>query len=101
MYMLNVAAIAKYESDMLVHEERLHKNNKYQYQTNVNNLIGTLRGKFANAVFFATEEERNKIIEDIIQKIKRAVVPINRDKSKVRRGKIRRAKFHHNRKSNL
>ena len=101
MYMLNVAAIAKYESDMLIKEERLHKSNKYQYQTNVNNLIGTLRSKFANAVFFATEEERNKIIQDIIQKIKRAVVPIDRDRSKVRRGKIRTAKFHHNRKSNL
>mgnify|MGYP002624606717 CR=1 FL=1 len=101
MYMVNIAAVAKYESDILVHEERAHKNNKYQYQTNVNNLIGTLRGKFANAVFFATEEERNKIIQDIIQKIKRAVVPTNRDSSKVRRGKKRITKYHHNRKSNL
>ncbi len=70
MYMVNIAAVAKYESDILVHEERAHKNNKYQYQTNVNNLIGTLRGKFANAVFFATEEERNKIIQDLMQHIR-------------------------------
>ncbi|MBR0080429.1 MAG: hypothetical protein IJP69_08670, partial [Synergistaceae bacterium] len=59
-----------------------HKSNKYQYQTNVNNLIGTLRSKFANAVFFATEEERNKIIQDIIQKIKRAVAGQTHERSK-------------------
>ena len=60
MYMLNIAAVAKYEADIMVKEERAGKDNKYQYQTNVNHLIGTLRGKFANAVFFATDEERKK-----------------------------------------
>lgn len=101
MYMLNIAAIAKYESDTLVQNERSEKNNKYQYQTNVNHMIGVLRGRFAKAVFFETEERKIKIIRDILQKIKRTVVPTNRDASKVERRNGRNAKFHHNKKHNL
>ena len=59
-------------------------------------MIGVLRGRFAKAVFFETEERKIKIIRDILQKIKRTVVPTNRDASKVERRNGRNAKFHHN-----
>ena len=101
MYMLNIAAVAKHESDTIIQKERAGKNNKYQYQTNVNHLIGTLRERFANAVFFETEEEKAETIQYVFQQIKRAVVPINRNNSRAQRGDSRKVKFHHNKKSNL
>ena len=43
MYLANMAAIVKNEADQKIKDARKEKKNKYEYQANVNILIGSLR----------------------------------------------------------
>ena len=49
MHLLNMAAVAKHEADVLIKRECIGKNNKYEYQANVNTVIGSLRNRLADA----------------------------------------------------
>ena len=51
MFLANMVSLAKYEDDKEVKNARLNKDNKYEYQTNINTIIGSLRDKLAEAVF--------------------------------------------------
>ncbi len=53
-----MAAIAKNEADEKIEIERADKDNKYEYQANVNTLIGSLRGKLADAIFSRNQANR-------------------------------------------
>ena len=74
--------------------------NKYQYQTNVNNAIASLRNRFADAVFCPDPSLRATRVDAIINAIAASVVPERPDRS-VPRKKARKTKYHHNKKSNL
>ena len=102
MFLANIAAIAKYEADQKIKEQRAEKNNKYEYQANVNTLIGSLRERFAMAVFSKNPMQRIKKLERILAEIQRSVVPIRPyDGSTPRYENTRKSKFHHNKRSNL
>ena len=100
MLLANVASVAKAEADGKVQEKREGKENKYQYQTNVNNAIASLRNRFADAVFCPDPALRAARVDAIIQEIAASVVPIRPDRN-VSRKKARKAKYHHNKKSNV
>ena len=51
MLLSNIASVAKAESDDIIQWKRFGKSNKYQYQTNINVVIASLRNRFALAVF--------------------------------------------------
>lgn len=102
MYLANVAAIAKNEADVKIKETREGKDNKYEYQANVNTLIGSLRDKLADAVFSRNPAHRQKKLERIMAEIQRSVVPIRPDDGLTPRYENpRKAKYHHNKRSNL
>lgn len=65
MYLANIAAIAKYDADQKIKEQRADKNNKYEYQANVNTLIGSLRERFAVAVFSKNPLQRTYKVESL------------------------------------
>ena len=102
MYLANMAAIAKNEADEKIKEERLDKDNKYEYQTNVNTLIGSMRDRLADAVFTRNPAQRQKKLERIILEIQKSVVPIRPDDGNTPRlENPRKVKYHHNKRSNL
>ena len=102
MYLANMAAIAKNEADEKIKEERLDKDNKYEYQTNVNTLIGSMRDRLADAVFTRNPAQRQKKLERIILEIQKSVVPIRPDDGNTPRlENTRKVKYHHNKRSNL
>ena len=102
IYLANMAAIAKNEADEKIKEERLDKDNKYEYQTNVNTLIGSMRDRFADAVFTRNPAQRQKKLERIILEIQKSVVPIRPDDGNTPRlENTRKVKYHHNKRSNL
>ena len=102
MYLANMAAIAKNEADMKIREDREDKENKYEYQANVNTLIGSLRDKLADAVFSRNPLHRQRKLDRIMLEIQKYVVPIRPDDgSTPRYENPRNAKFHHNKSSNL
>ena len=100
MLLANVASVAKTEADGKVQKKREGKTNKYQYQTNVNNAIASLRNRFANAVFCPDPSLRASRVDAIIREIAASVVPKRPDRN-VPRKKARKAKYHHNKKSNV
>ena len=89
--------IAKNEADEKIKKERLDKNNKYDYQANVNTLIGSLRDRLADAVFSRNPVQRQKKLERIILEIRKSVVPIRPDDGNTPRlENPRKTKYHHN-----
>ena len=102
MYLANMAAIAKNEADEKIKEQRLDKDNKYEYQANVNTLIGSMRDRLADAVFTRNPNQRQKKLERIILEIQKSVVPIRPDDGNTPRlENPRKVKYHHNKRSNL
>lgn len=102
MYLANMAAIAKNEADAKIKADREDKDNKYEYQVNVNTLIGSFRDKLADAVFSRNPGQREKILKRIIQEIRKSVVPIRPDDGNTTRYENpRKSNFHHNKRSNL
>lgn len=100
MLLANVASVAKAESDGKAQAKRRGKTNKYQYQTNVNNAIASLRNRFADAVFCPDPSLRATRVDAIICEIAASAVPQRPDRN-VPRNKARKAKYHHNKKSNV
>lgn len=102
MYLANMAAIAKNEADAKIKEERADKDNKYDYQANVNTLIGSLRDKLADAIFSRNPAQRQKKLERIMLEIQRSVVPIRPDDGNTPRYEYpRKSSHHHNKRRNL
>ena len=100
MLLANAASVAKAEADGKVQTKRAGKANQYQYQTNVNNAIASLRNRFADAVFCPDPSLRATRVEAIIREIAASAVPRRPDRN-VPRKKARKAKYHHNKKSNV
>ena len=100
MLLANVVSVAKAESDGKIQTKRVGKTNQYQYQTNVNNAIASLRNRFADAVFCPDPSLRAMRVDAIIREIAASVVPQRPDRN-VPRKKARKAKYHHNKKSNV
>ena len=100
MLLANVASVAKAESAGKVQAKREGKTNKDPYQTNVNNAIASLRNRFADAVFCPDPSLRATRVEAIIREIAASAVPRRPDRN-VPRKKARKAKYHHNKKSNV
>ena len=73
------------------------KNNKYEYQANVNTLIGSLRERLADAVFASDPNLRLKKLDRVMLEIQRSDVPIRPDDGSTPRFQYpRKSKFHHN-----
>ena len=100
MLLANVASIAKSESDEIIQLKRAGKDNKYEYQSNINLVIATLRNRFADAVFSKNPLVRKIRINRIIAEIAHSAVPVKPDRV-VPRKNARDVKFHHNKKSNV
>ncbi len=102
MYLANMAAIAKNEADEKIKSERADKDNKYEYQANVNTLIGSLRDKLADAIFSRNPAHRQKKLERIMLEIQKSVVPMRPDDGSTPRYEHpRKSSHHHNKRRNL
>lgn len=102
LYLANMVAIAKNEADEKIKVEWEDKDNKYEYQANVNTIIGSFRDALADAVFSRNPNQRVKKLKRIMLEIQHSVVPIRPDDgSTPRYENPRKSKFHHNKKSNL
>ncbi len=100
MYLTNMVAIFKDEADEEIHEQRKDKNNKYEYQANINEIVGTFKDRFIFAVTETSPAKRKKLVDQIFDEIKRAVVPIRPNRSVPRPDTVRKMKHYHNQKNN-
>ena len=101
IHLANIAALAKAEADLAIQASRAASDNKYTYQTNTAQLIGTLKDRFICACFLKGDRRRRRAIQNIIDEIASAVSPIRPNRSFRRNPWPRKAKFCFNRRSNI
>ena len=100
MHMSNIAAIARWEVQEKVDEERSLKDNKYDYHVNANLAIGTLKDRFIMALLEENPRIRRKKVGRILYLLKFDAEPTRPNRSNPRNPSPRKAKFRHNRKAN-
>lgn len=100
MHMSNIIAVAAWEAQADVEEERELKDNKYSYHVNVSHAIGSLKDRFILAVLEPNPRLRRKMVRRIIFLLTHHVVPTRPGRSLPRNPSPRKAKFRHNRKLN-
>ena len=100
MTLANIAAIAKTEADAKIKSDRKDKPNKWEYQANVNNLIASVKDRFAEAVFSKSIRYRLTTVNSIINEVARCADPIRPFRNSPRDKSIRNSKYHYNSKPN-
>ena len=101
IHLANIAAVAKAEADQMIQISRASSGNKYTYQANTAQLIGTLKDRFICACLLRDGRCRCRAIQDIIDEIAYSVSPIRPNRSFRRNPWPRKVKFCFNRRSNI
>ncbi|ELP57936.1 transposase DDE domain-containing protein [Clostridium pasteurianum DSM 525 = ATCC 6013] len=101
IYLSNMIELARKDSDEFVAFQRKDKNNKYEYKTNFNILIGSLKDKLIMMYLEESPRKRNKIYKDIMEKVSRSDIPIRPDRQNSRIKKFARGKYKTNKKRSL
>jgi hypothetical protein len=96
----NVIAVAAREAQPAVDLAREGKNNKHRYKINVNHAIGTFKDHFILALLEPRDEERATKTDKIIRLLCEHVIPERKGRAVPRNPSPRKARFHHNMKSN-
>ena len=101
IHLANIAALAKAEADQAIQASRVSSGNKYTYQANTAQLIGSLKDRFICACLLQDGRCRRRAIQDIIDEIASSISPIRPNRSFRRNPWPRKAKFCFNRRSNI
>jgi hypothetical protein len=99
MLLTNVAAEYRREAQKEVEKERRGKGNKWRYKVNMNHEIGVLKDDLIQALLIDDHAKRSEKFDQVIKLLKKRVIPIRPNRS-LPRTVPRKAKFHHNHKSN-
>jgi hypothetical protein len=85
MYLSNMAAMAKMQTDETIQARNETKELKYEYQTNVNILIGKLKNNLVLMLLEPNEKKRMNLYERTMKEIARNAVPIRPGRHNPRR----------------
>lgn len=81
IFLRNMASLAKKQSDALIKKRHNSKNLKYEYKTNMNILIGTIREEFVLMMLERSRSKRKKRFKDIIKNVSENIIPIRPERS--------------------
>jgi hypothetical protein len=99
MLLTNLAADFFTEAQEEVEKEQKGKENKYKYKVNVNHEIGVLKDRLILAMLEDDDRKRGEKFQEIVDLLQKRLIPIRPNRSNPR-AIPRKAKFHHNHKSN-
>ena len=99
MLLTNLAADFFTEAQETVEKEQEGKENKYQYKVNVNHEIGVLKDRLILCLLEDDGNKRSDMFQEIIDLLQKRLIPTRPNRS-FPRNIPRKAKFHHNHKSN-
>lgn len=85
MYLANMVALAKKDSNRIIEEKYKEKGLKYQYKVNTNVLIGKLKDILITLISINNPWKRTKMLRYIQKEIERNVIPIRPDRKFVRK----------------
>jgi hypothetical protein len=100
LYLANVIAFAKFEADKQIKAARAHKDNKFEYQPNVNEIVGIFKDSFITACLEEDPDHRANIAMKIVKSATDYAVPIRPGRSIPRPARVRNMRFRHNQKHN-
>ena len=95
----NIASDLVYKAQEEVEIDQQEKTNKYKYKINLNHAIGVIKDHLIMAVSEEDEIKRQKLFDEMIEMLQKRIIPIRPGRS-LPRGIPRKARFHHNHKSN-
>lgn len=98
IYLSNMIELAKQESDELIKENNKEKTLKYEYQTNLNMLVGGLKDKLILMMLEKNNRKRNKMYKNIMLKASQNAIPIRLDRHNPRKKTLSRGKYSTNHK---
>jgi len=98
MVLTNIATDFINEAQELVEAEQSGKKNKYKYKVNVNHTIGVLKDRLIQTICEQDSKKKMEMFDEIIRLLEKRIIPIRPNRSLPRTR--RKAKFHHNHKSN-
>ncbi len=101
IYLSNMAEIAKKKSDAIISDKNEDKGLKYEYQTNINVLIGSMKDKFILMMLETNVRKRGRIYKEIINTISKSTVPIRPGRSNKRNARKIMGKYSKNSRRNL
>jgi hypothetical protein len=101
IYLSNMIALARKDSDDIIKEENETKELKYEYKTNTNIFIGSLKDKFILMFLETSKRKRNRMYKDIMEQVSNYRIPIRPNRQNSRPDKMSRAKYTTNRKRSL
>jgi hypothetical protein len=99
MVLTNLAADFFWAAQAEIDDEQEQKENKYHYQVNLNHAIGVLKDNLIKTLLEEDGKKRGEMFDRTIELLKKRLIPIRPGRS-LPRGLPRKAKFHHNHKSN-
>ncbi len=101
MYLINVISFAIDQANEIVDAERnSNTSNKYKYHVNVNQAVASFKDDFILDCPDSNRRRASRKVTQILIEISNSVVPIRPDRSVPRLTNPRKAKHHHNHKSN-
>jgi hypothetical protein len=100
MTVANMLATLVRQADRNVKESREGDGNKWEYKVNVNHAIGVYRDRILRVLVEDDIPTRRRLMAEMIGSMERCVVPIRPGREVPRKGRPRKARFHHNHKSN-
>jgi hypothetical protein len=101
IFLANMVTLAKMQSDDEIQEKNDEKELKYNYQTNVNILVGKLKDKFILMIIQESDRKRNRMYKEIINEIVQNTVPIRPDRHNIRNFKKLRPRYPMNAKRSI
>ena len=99
MLLTNFAADFFTEAQEDVDREQEGRGNKHQYKVNVNHEIGVMKDRLILCLLEDDGKKRSEMFQEMIDLLKKRLIPIRPHRS-LPRNTPRKAKFHHNHKSN-
>jgi hypothetical protein len=100
MTVSNMMASCIRVADRKVKKDREERGNQYVYQVNVNHAVGVFKDRLIRVVIEENRITRRHLMRELICEIERRVVPTRPNREVIRKDMNRKAKFHHNHKSN-
>ena len=98
IYLSNMAELIRIQNDEKLRESNCSKELKYEYKTNINLLIGTLKDKFVMMLLENNPKIRRKIFKKLMDQIAKNSVPIRSDRHNSRKDTLVRSKYRLNQK---
>lgn len=101
IYLSNMIELARKDSDEIIKQEQEEKELKYEYKTNSNILIGSLKDKFIMMLLEKSKRKRDKMYTEIMDEVANSRIPIRPNRQNPRPNRMSRSKYKLNRKRNL